>query len=282
MTGGCHGNCCRATRLHVAEPSHEATDEVWCFCPVSRTCRPAAAMLRPRTMHAALTCLHRLYLIGGRTRGPTGDAPSLLQAGITSVTPNLQVWTLCLLNLSFPVFQVDSYDPLTETWCSVSPLPTAIFYPEAAACGSLIYALGSEVELTETFSPLLDCFFCYDAQKDQWSRLVAEFAQFFHATLVKAVCNEDALHLCDLSTYKVSPAAREGSVLCLCFRDADQNAALPFRSTVFVQRPANGKVKGHLSVQGSMLEQWGRETESTSWVETIHLMRSPMMFRWAK
>lgn len=185
---------------------------------------------------------------------------------------------LCLVNLSFAVFQVDSYDPLTETWCSVSPLPTAIFYPEAAACGSLIYALGSEVELTETFNPLLDCFFCYDAQRDQWSRLVAEFAHFFHATLIKAVCNEDTLHLCDLSTYKVSPAARDQSVLCLCFKDA----ALPLRSTGSVQRPANGKVKGHLSVQGSMLGQWGRGTVSTSWVETIHLMRSPMMFRWAK
>lgn len=99
---------------------------------------------------------------------------------------------------------MEYYNPLTQIWCSVSPLPTAIFYPEASACGSVIYTLGSEVEITDSFNPSLDCFFSYDAKQDQWSRLVAEFGQFFHATLVKAVSLNNALHLCDLSTYKVS------------------------------------------------------------------------------
>ncbi|TKS81133.1 Kelch repeat and BTB domain-containing protein 3 [Collichthys lucidus] len=177
VTGGCRGNCCRAIRLHVAEPFHDATDEVWCFCPVTLTCTPAPAMLKPRTTHTAVTCLDRLYVIGGRTKGSRGGAPSLLE--------------------------VEYYNPQTKTWCAASPLPTAIFYPEASACGSVIYTLGSEVELTDSFNPSLDCFFCYDAQKDQWSRLMAEFGQFFHATLVKAVSVNNTLHLCDLSTYKV-------------------------------------------------------------------------------
>uniref|UniRef100_A0A3B5A542 Kelch repeat and BTB domain containing 3 n=1 Tax=Stegastes partitus TaxID=144197 RepID=A0A3B5A542_9TELE len=177
VTGGCRGNCCRAIRLHVAEPFHDATDEVWCFCPVTLTCTPAPAMLKPRTMHTAVTCLDRVYVIGGRTKGSRGGPPSLLE--------------------------VEYYNPLTQTWSSVSPLPTAIFYPEASACGSVIYTLGSEVEITDSFNPSLDCFFCYDAQQDQWSRLVAEFGQFFHATLVKAVSINNTLHLCDLSTYKV-------------------------------------------------------------------------------
>ncbi|XP_030008842.1 kelch repeat and BTB domain-containing protein 3 isoform X2 [Sphaeramia orbicularis] len=177
VTGGCRGNCCRAIRLHVAEPFHDATDEVWCFCPVTQTCTPAPAMLKPRTMHTAVTCLDRVFVIGGRTKGSRGGAPSLLE--------------------------VEYYDPLSQTWSPVSPLPTAIFYPEASACGSIIYTLGSEVEITDSFNPSLDCFFQYDAQKDQWSRLVAEFGQFFHATLVKAVSIKNTLHLCDLSTYKV-------------------------------------------------------------------------------
>ncbi|KAL3992030.1 nucleoredoxin [Sarotherodon galilaeus] len=177
VTGGCQGNCCRAIRLHVAEPFHDATDEVWCFCPVTLTRTPAPAMLKPRTMHTAVTCLDRVYVIGGRTKGSRGGAPSLLE--------------------------VEYYNPLAQTWCSVSPLPTAIFYPEASACGSVIYTLGSEVEITDSFNPSLDCFFCYDALQDQWSRLVAEFGQFFHATLVKAVSINKTLHLCDLSTYKV-------------------------------------------------------------------------------
>ncbi|KAF3847818.1 hypothetical protein F7725_020846 [Dissostichus mawsoni] len=83
-------------------------------------------------------------------------------------------------------------------WSSVSPLPTAIYYPEASACGSVIYTLGSEVEITDSFNPSLDCFFSYDTQQDQWSRLVAEFGQFFHATLVKAVSIDNTLHICDL------------------------------------------------------------------------------------
>jgi len=99
---------------------------------------------------------------------------------------------------------VEYYDPLSGTWSLVSPLPAAIFYPEASACGSVIYTLGSEVELTRSFNPSLDCFFSYDARQDQWSRLVAEFGQFFHAMLVKAVSIHETLHLCDLSTYKVS------------------------------------------------------------------------------
>lgn len=74
------------------------------------------------------------------------------------------------------------------------------------------------MEITETFNPLLDCFFSYDAQRDQWNRLVAEFGQFFHATLVKAVSNNNTLHLCDLSTYKVSPSAKNKSVDQLCLK----------------------------------------------------------------
>ncbi|XP_068173487.1 kelch repeat and BTB domain-containing protein 3 [Antennarius striatus] len=177
VTGGCQKSCCRSIRLHVAEPSHDALDEVWCFCPVTLTCTPAPAMLKPRTMHIAITCLDRIYVIGGRTKGSREGAPILLE--------------------------VEYYDPLTQAWFSVSSLPTPIFYPEAAACGNLIYILGSEVEITDSFNPSLDCFFSYDAHRDQWNRLVAEFGQFFHATLVKAVSVNNILYLCDLSTYKV-------------------------------------------------------------------------------
>ncbi|XP_070983182.1 kelch repeat and BTB domain-containing protein 3 [Oncorhynchus clarkii lewisi] len=177
VTGGCRGNCCRTVRLHVAEPFHDATAEVWCYCPVTHTCTPAPDMGKPRTMHTAITTLDRLYVLGGRTRGEREGTPSLME--------------------------VEYYDPLAKTWTSVSPLPTAIYYPEASACGSIIYTLGSSVEISDSFNPSLDCFLRYDAVSDQWSHLVAEFGQFFHATLVKAVSVNNILHLCDLSTYKV-------------------------------------------------------------------------------
>ncbi|XP_041919610.1 kelch repeat and BTB domain-containing protein 3 isoform X2 [Alosa sapidissima] len=176
VTGGCHGNCCRTVRLHIAEPYHEATEETWCYCPVANSFSPAPPMHRPRTMHVSVTALDRVYVIGGKTRGPRGIR-SLLD--------------------------VEYYDPLKRHWCSVSPLPRGIYFPEASTCGSVIYTLGSEVEMADVFNPSLDCFFRYDAANDQWSQLVAEFGQFFHATLVKAVPVNETLYLCDLSTYKV-------------------------------------------------------------------------------
>uniref|UniRef100_A0A6Q2YRZ0 BTB domain-containing protein n=1 Tax=Esox lucius TaxID=8010 RepID=A0A6Q2YRZ0_ESOLU len=164
VTGGCRGNCCRTVRLHVAEPFHDATAEVWCYCPITHSCTPAPNMGKPRTMHSAVTTLGRLYVIGGRTRGER-------EGGLVEVRMKI--------------------------------LSVALYCKETSVCGSVIYALGSSVEISDSFNPLLDCFLRYDAVLDQWSRLVAEFGQFFHATLVKAVSVNHTLHLCDLSTYKV-------------------------------------------------------------------------------
>lgn len=168
VVGGCRGSCHRAVRLHITAPEHDATDEVWCYCPVARSYTPALRMHHPRTMHTCVAAMHRIYAIGGKN-----------------------------------VLDVEYFDPVSNIWKSVSPLPKGIYFPEASACGSVIYALGSELEISEAFNPSLDCFFRYDAVADQWCQLVAEFGQFFHATLVKSVSVNDTLYLCDLSTYKV-------------------------------------------------------------------------------
>ncbi|XP_059369728.1 kelch repeat and BTB domain-containing protein 3 [Carassius carassius] len=173
IIGGCRGECRRTIRLHIAAHQHDAMDEVWCYCPVSHSFTPALCMHHPRTIHASVTTLNRIYVIGGKTR----NACSILD--------------------------VEYFDPLSGVWTSVSPLPKGIYFPEVSACGSIIYTLGSEIEITEAFNPSLDCFFRYDAVADQWCQLVAEFGQFFHATLVKSVSINDTLYLCDLSTYKV-------------------------------------------------------------------------------
>ncbi|KAM9031246.1 kelch repeat and BTB domain-containing protein 3 [Sarcophilus harrisii] len=176
MTGGCKGKCCRTVRLHIAESYHDATDQTWCYCPVKNNFFLVSAMKKPRTMHTSVVALNKLFVIGGKTRGAR-DIKSLLD--------------------------VDSYNPLSEEWLSVSQLPRGIYYPEASACQNVIYVLGSEVEITDAFNPSLDCFFKYNATIDQWSELVAEFGQFFHATLIKAVPVNSTLYICDLSTYKV-------------------------------------------------------------------------------
>ncbi|XP_075707694.1 kelch repeat and BTB domain-containing protein 3 [Rhinoderma darwinii] len=176
ITGGCAGSCCRTVRLHIAEPHHEATDQTWCYCPASNNSFLVPAMKKPRTMHASVMALNQLFVIGGKTKGAQ-DVRSLLD--------------------------VEAYNPLTKEWKSVSPLPRGIYYPEASVCKAFIYVLGSEVEITDAFNPSLDCFFKYNADTDQWCELVAEFGQFFHATLIKAVPVNNTLYICDLSTYKV-------------------------------------------------------------------------------
>ncbi|RMC07346.1 hypothetical protein DUI87_16806 [Hirundo rustica rustica] len=176
ITGGCKGNCYRTVRLHIAEPFHDATDQTWCYCPVSNEFSIVSAMKKPRTMHTSVVTLNQLFVIGGKTRGAQ-ETRSLLD--------------------------VESYNPLSKDWKSVSQLPRGIYYPEASACQNIIYVLGSEVEITDAFNPSLDCFFKYNAMTDQWSELVAEFGQFFHATLIKAVPVNCTLYICDLSTYKV-------------------------------------------------------------------------------
>lgn len=173
VIGGCRGKCCRTVRLHIAEPEHEATREAWCYCPVTGKFVEIQAMQCPRTMHVSVSALHHIYVLGGKTLGMHG----------------LQ--------------DVECYDPLGHTWKSVSPLPHRLYFPEAAVCGTVIYTLGSKLETSDAFNPSLDCFFRYDTEADQWCQLVAEFGQFFHATLVKAVSIKTKLYLCDLSTYKV-------------------------------------------------------------------------------
>ncbi|XP_056329015.1 kelch repeat and BTB domain-containing protein 3 [Danio aesculapii] len=210
ITGGCHSECPRSIRTHISSPHHEATDEFWCYCPIARSFTPALRMRHTRTMHTCVVALQRMYVIGGKPRG-LRDVPSILD--------------------------VEYFDPLMREWISVSPLPKGIYFPEASACGDVIYALGSEVEISDAFNPLLDCFFRYDAVADQWSHLVAEFGQFFHARLVQSVCVNETLYLCDLSSYKVYSFCAdagvwrgEGSFECAGFNAA----AVGVRGKIFI------------------------------------------------
>ncbi|XP_060682672.1 kelch repeat and BTB domain-containing protein 3 [Hemiscyllium ocellatum] len=176
ITGGCKISCSKSIRLHIAERCHDATDQTWCYCPRTNNFTSVSSMKNSRTMHSSVVAMKQLFVIGGKTRGAQ-EMRSLLN--------------------------VESYNPLTKEWRSVSHLPRGIYYPEASACNDIIYVLGSEVEIADVFNPSLDCFFKYNVSSDQWSELVAEFGQFFHATLVKAVSVNSTLYICDLSTYKV-------------------------------------------------------------------------------
>ncbi|TRY58047.1 hypothetical protein DNTS_022700 [Danionella cerebrum] len=210
ITGGCRGECHRHIRNHIAEDFHDATNAVFCYCPIERSLTPMVQMQHARSMHTCVTALNRIYVIGGKTCG-TSNIRGLLE--------------------------VEFFDPLIREWTSVSPLPKDIYFPESSVCGNFIYTLGSALEVSETFNPALDCFFRYDLVTDQWCQLVAEFGPFFHAMLVKPVSINDVLYICDLSLYKVfsfcpdtSEWKGEGSFECAGFNAA----AIGVRDKIFI------------------------------------------------
>ncbi|KAM8977652.1 kelch repeat and BTB domain-containing protein 3 [Pelodytes ibericus] len=176
IIGGCKGNCSRSLRLHVEKPYHDATDQTWCYCPATKASTLVPAMKTPRTMHSSVVALKQIFVIGGKPKGVQNNT------GLRDV---------------------EAYNPLKKEWKQVSSMPKEVYFQEVCVCGNLIYVLGSEEEIPESFSPSLDYFFRYNTETDQWCELLCQFGDYFFATLIKAVPGRNKLYVCDLSTYKV-------------------------------------------------------------------------------
>ncbi|XP_061775236.1 kelch repeat and BTB domain-containing protein 3 isoform X2 [Nerophis ophidion] len=168
VTGGCRGNCRPAVRLHVEESFHHATNDVWCFCPVTRTCTPAPAMLKPRTMHTAVVCLDRVYVIGGRTQGPSGCLHSLLE-----------MYSFC---------------PETCAWKDKGSFGCAGFNAEAVGTWDKIYILGGDYSPNE----ITDEVQVYHSDRGQWEELssMPRALTEFHCQLISFNRHSDPW--CDL------------------------------------------------------------------------------------
>jgi N-acetylneuraminic acid mutarotase len=64
------------------------------------------------------------------------------------------------------VATVEAYDPATDQWASVAPLPEALHHVNAAAVGDRIYVVGANRGLNFTAVP---SSYVYDPTLDQWS-----------------------------------------------------------------------------------------------------------------
>jgi N-acetylneuraminic acid mutarotase len=63
---------------------------------------------------------------------------------------------------------VEEYDPLTDTWRFVAPLPQPLHHPAAASTGDAIYVIGGYPSLT--FTPTA-AVYRYDVAGDRWTRI---------------------------------------------------------------------------------------------------------------
>eukprot|EP00063_Salmo_salar_P095150 XP_014069985.1 PREDICTED: kelch repeat and BTB domain-containing protein 3 isoform X2 [Salmo salar] len=220
VTGGCRGNCCRTVRLHVAEPFHDATAEVWCYCPVTHTCTPAPDMGKPRTMHTAVTTLDRLYVLGGRTRGEREGAPSLMES---TTTP----WP--------------------------KPGPPSVLCPLLSTTQKPVRAAASSTHWVR-----------------QWRYRTPSTLRWTVSCATTLFLTSGATWWQSLVSFSTPPWSR----LCPSTTLYTSVTCLRIRCTVSVQRLVCGKGRGRSSVPGSTQAPWAWPTESTSWEETTHLMRS--------
>lgn len=63
---------------------------------------------------------------------------------------------------------VEQYDPLTDTWRFVAPLPQPLHHPAAASTGDAIYVIGGYPDLTFTATAAV---YRYDVAADRWTRV---------------------------------------------------------------------------------------------------------------
>jgi N-acetylneuraminic acid mutarotase len=63
---------------------------------------------------------------------------------------------------------VEQYDPLSDTWRFVAPLPQPLHHPAAASTGNAIYVIGGYGDLT--FTPTASVY-RYDVAADRWTRV---------------------------------------------------------------------------------------------------------------
>lgn len=65
---------------------------------------------------------------------------------------------------------VEAYDPRTDTWMPVTPLPRPLHHPNAAAVNNRIYVVGALVE--NSFSAVGDVY-VYDPGTNAWTQLIS-------------------------------------------------------------------------------------------------------------
>jgi N-acetylneuraminic acid mutarotase len=134
-------------------PGWVPINEAWEYTPTTDTWRALAPMPTKRGAAAAAEAGGKFYVLGG-----AAQLPPYANLPIRPIQPHRSPDT------------VEEYDPVTNTWRSRSPMPTARNHLAAGAASGKIYAIGGR--LTAAFSIVMpgqsDAVQEYDPGADSW------------------------------------------------------------------------------------------------------------------
>ncbi len=125
-------------------PNESTIDNIWIMDPADGSWEPGAAIPvdRRRGSAAAVVYNHRIYLIGGNTRGHSGGA----------------------------VAWFDEFDPATGRWRTLADAPNARDHAGAAVVdGRLVISSGRQTSQPDTFGNTVAATDVYDFASGRWS-----------------------------------------------------------------------------------------------------------------
>jgi N-acetylneuraminic acid mutarotase len=131
--------------IHPARP-HHSLNTVEEYDPLANTWRPRTPMPTARNHIGVGTVNGKIYVIGGRAPG----------AFVIAMPKNLDV--------------VEEYSPVTNSWATKAPLPTARSGGGVAVLSGRIYVAGGEVH-TPQYVAAFRAFEAYDPASNTWTQL---------------------------------------------------------------------------------------------------------------
>ncbi len=142
----------------AGKPGWQPIDNAWEYDPAKDTWRALAPMPTKRGSTNAVVHGGKIYVIGGASLHPGSKDPFVHPA-----RPHRALGTN------------EVYDPVTNTWETRSPMPTARNHAAAGMANNKIYVIGGRIGATFITGGArgVDLVEEYDPTTDQWGRLMA-------------------------------------------------------------------------------------------------------------
>ncbi|KAK3872770.1 hypothetical protein Pcinc_022165 [Petrolisthes cinctipes] len=141
-----HGAAAIGGRLYVCGglEGDRVLDSCLAYCPSAEAWLPCAPLPVPRADHSVVAHAGRLYVAGGWREDEGGGGRVLVDS-------------------------VDCYDPRTDTWSSVTRVPTPRYHAGIAVVTGRLYVVGG-FHSDATFDRATGVIECYDLDSGRWSQ----------------------------------------------------------------------------------------------------------------
>jgi N-acetylneuraminic acid mutarotase len=136
------------------DPAWVPVDHAWEYEPAAGSWRALAPLPTKRGAAGAVSANGRLYVIGGAARLPGDHGP-----GLHPSRPHRSVGT------------VEEYDPATDCWRQLSPMPTPRNHAAVGAVNGKIYVIGGRLgaAFITAMPGTTDIVQEYDPERDTWT-----------------------------------------------------------------------------------------------------------------